>query len=136
MPKSPAVRTTELLGSPGPPPCAFFFFSFFLQKSSVFNSLFVCGVGMVQIPIPQLLGLVLCRSRRSCCARGLLVVVPVAGQVQSTQMCTQHICCSPPMSGKVAGPLLEQNHFLPSQQSQAESVGCCLSHVNGLTEMA
>lgn len=120
VPKSPAVRTTELLGSPGPPPCAFFF-SFFLQKSSVFNSLFVCGVGMVQIPIPQLLGLVLCRSRRSCCARGLLVVVPVAGQVQSTQMCTQHICCSHPMSGKVLGLCWSRITFFQASKAKQKA---------------
>lgn len=33
VPKSPAVRTTELLGSPGPPPCAFFFFLSFYRKA-------------------------------------------------------------------------------------------------------
>lgn len=116
VPKSPAVRTAELLGRPGPPPYAFLP----PQKTSVFNSLFVCGVGMVQIPIPGPVGCWAVAGGPTV-PRGLLVTVSINDQVQRRQMCTQHICCRHLMSGKVLGLCWSRISFFPASKAKQKA---------------
>lgn len=117
VPKSPAVRTAELLGSPGPPHYAFP--SPPLEKLCFQFSMCVGGWDGAN-PNPSACW-VPAGAEGCTVPRGLLVVVPIADQVQSRQMCTQHICCSHPMSGKVLGLCWSRISFFPASKAKQKA---------------